>query len=123
MNALETLVDKYCRGWSDPDPKIRIGLIREVLAPEATYTDPRVDNLSVEQLLSHVSDVIASRPGATVKRTSSVDLHHNVARFNWHVELRDGTTLPEGIDFIQLEANGNRIVRIVGFFGPLRART
>jgi len=119
MNGVEMLVDSYCQGWSDPDPLVRERCIRETLAPEATYVDPRTDTLSVEQLLAHISKTVASRPGATVKRTSNVDVHHNLARFNWQVLLSDGTNLPEGIDFIELEDDHRRIRRIVGFFGPL----
>lgn len=119
MNEVEVLVDSYCQGWSDPDPLVRERLIRETLVPTATYADPRTDILSVEQLLFHISKIVTSRPGATVKRTSNVDVHHNFARFSWHVLLSDGTNLPEGIDFIELEDDGKRIRRIVGFFGPL----
>jgi len=120
MNKVEVLVDTYCQGWSDPDPLVRERCIRETLAPEATYVDPRTDTLSVEQLLAHISRIVTSRPGAAVKRTSNVDIHHNLARFNWHVLLPDGTTPSGGVDFIELEDDGRRIRRIVGFFGPLR---
>ena len=119
MNKVEALVDTYCQGWSDADPLVRECCIRETLAPEATYVDPRTDTLSVEQLLAHIFRTVTSRPGATVKRTSNVDIHHNLARFNWHVLLPDGTTPSEGIDFIELEDDRRRIRRIVGFFGPL----
>ena len=121
MNELEVVVDRYCQGWSDPDPLVRERLIRETLVPTATYADPRTDILSVDQLLSHISRIAASRPGATVRRTSTVDVHHNLARFTWHVLLSDGTNLAEGIDFIELEDDSKRIRRIVGFFGSLTA--
>ena len=119
MNKVEVLVDTYCQGWSDLDPLVRERCIRETLAPEATYVDPRTDTLSVEQLLAHISRIVTSRPGAAVKRTSNVDIHHNLARFNWHVLLPDGTSPSGGVDFIELEDNRRRISCIVGFFGPL----
>lgn len=121
MNSVETLVDQYCRGWSSPDPKTRERLINESLTPDATYVDPRTVALSIEQLLTHISSVLAARPGATVMRTSAVDVHHSLARFSWRVVLSDGTALLEGIDFIELNVTALRICRIVGFFGPLRA--
>jgi hypothetical protein len=55
-----------------------------------------------------------------VLRTSAVDVHHGVARFAWHVIQADGTSLPDGLDIAELSADGKRIRRIVGFFGPLR---
>ena len=123
MNAIEDLVDRYCQGWSDPDPQARARLLLGALAPGATYTDPRADKLSIDQLLAHITRTLAARPGSIVQRTSVVDVHHDVARFHWHVVLPDGTTLPEGIDFIELHENSQRIGRIVGFFGPLGGRS
>jgi hypothetical protein len=122
MNEVEVLVDTYCQGWSDSDPLVRERCIRETLAPQATYVDPRTDTLSIEQLLDHISRTVTSRPGAVVKRTSTVDIHHNLARFNWQVLLPDGTTPSEGIDFIELEDDRGRIRRIIGFFGLLTNR-
>ena len=55
-------------------------------------------------------------------RTSAVDVHHGVARFAWHVVQADGTALPEGIDIAFISADGSRIERVIGFFGPI-ART
>jgi hypothetical protein len=74
----------------------------------------------VTALLAHIAAVRARRPGAQVQRTSAVDVHHGVARFAWHVALPDGSTLPEGLDIALLSADGTRIERIFGFFGPLR---
>jgi hypothetical protein len=95
-------------------------LIRSALTDDATYCDPRANRLDIPRLLEHISNVHQSRPGATVRRTSNVDAHHGLARFHWHVVMPDGTTLPEGIDFIELSPDGTRIARVVGFFGPLR---
>ncbi len=53
-------------------------------------------------------------------RTTQVDLHHNVARFGWHLVLADGTTLPEGIDIVWLNSGQNLLSGILGFFGPLK---
>ena len=122
MSDLEHLVDQYCEGWSCPSPEAREALIRRSLTGDATYTDPRADSLNVPGLLEHIARIQQSRPGAKVIRTSAVDSHHGLARFNWHVVLPDGTTLPEGIDVIELSADGARIRSIIGFFGPLRNR-
>ena len=39
-----------------------------------------------------------------------------------HVVQADGTALPEGLDVVWLSADGTRLERIVGFFGPLQRR-
>ena len=117
---IEALVDRYCLAWSDPDPARRRTRLAQVLAAGATYTDPRVHADSLDALAAHIDRVLAQRPGASVLRTSAVDLHHGMARFAWHVVQADGTTLPEGLDVVWLTDDGTRLARIVGFFGPLR---
>jgi hypothetical protein len=94
-------------------------LLSAVWADGATYTDPSVSVTGAQELLAHIAKVQARRPGAKVIRTSAVDAHHGIARFHWRVLQADGTALPEGIDIAFLSADGARIERIIGFFGPL----
>lgn len=121
MTTLENLIDRYCEGWSAESESERERLIRGSLANEAIYTDPRTNRLQISDLLAHISKIHLSRPGAIVRRTSNVDAHHGFARFNWCVVMQDGNTLPEGLDVIELSADGTRIRSITGFFGPLLA--
>jgi hypothetical protein len=116
--ALEQLVNTYARAWSDPDPAVRRQLLSEVWGDGATYTDPTARVVGAEALAEHVDEVLAAFPGARVERSSGVDAHHDVARFAWRLVQADGTTLPEGLDLVQLTEDG-RIASIVGFFGPI----
>ena len=113
------LIDRYCEVWSEPHVHTRAELLASVWAAHATYTDPSVHAANAEELLAHIAKVQARRPGARVVRTSNVDVHHNIARFAWHVVQADGTALPEGVDIAVIAAEGTRIERILGFFGPL----
>lgn len=113
------LIDRYCKVWSEPDVSNRAQLLASVWASHATYTDPSVHAANAEELLSHIAKVQARRPGATVVRTSKVDVHHGLARFAWHVVQADGTALPEGLDIAFIAAEGTKIERIIGFFGSL----
>lgn len=114
-----SLIDRYCAVWNEPDPARRKALLEAVWAEGATYTDPRVDTTGVDDLLAHIATVRAGRPGATIVRTSAVDVHHGIARFGWRVVEADGTPLPEGIDIALLTPDGGRIERIIGFFGSM----
>lgn len=116
--GLASLVDAYCKVWSEPDPDRRRLQLASIWAPDATYTDPAVHTASSDELLEHISKVLTRRPGARVERTSHVDEHHGCARFAWHVVQADGSSLPEGIDFLEINGDG-KIQRIVGFFGPV----
>jgi hypothetical protein len=113
------LIDRYCEVWSEPDADRRAAMLAAVWGEHATYTDPSVHAGSATELLSHIAKVQARRPGARVLRTSEVDVHHNVARFAWHVVESDGRALPEGLDIAFLAPDGLEIERIIGFFGPL----
>lgn len=116
--SFTALVDAYCNVWCEPDPEVRRLQLALVWSPSATYTDPTVHASNGDELLAHIAKVQARRPGAKVIRTSAIDEHHGCARFSWHVVQADGTALPEGIDFLEVNSEG-KIQRIVGFFGPL----
>ena len=118
-DALTELVDRYCAVWSEPDPSRRVELLAQVWTHDATYTDPSVDATSANALLGHIGKVLARRPGSRVVRTSTVDVHHGIGRFTWHVIQSDGTTLPDGLDIVEFSTDNNRIRRIIGFFGAL----
>jgi hypothetical protein len=114
------LIDLYCEVWCEPDEARRRTLLRQVWADDGTYTDPTVHAVGAEELLAHISGVRERRPGSSVVRTSIVDMHHDLARFDWRAIGADGDTLREGIDIAFFSADGSRIDRIIGFFGPLQ---
>jgi hypothetical protein len=119
-NALTELIDRYCAVWNEPSPSRRGELLAQVWAHDATYTDPTVHAATSEELLTHIEDVRARRPGSRVVRTSAIDFHHGLARFSWHVVQADGVALPDGLDVAEVSSDNKRIRRIFGFFGPLR---
>jgi hypothetical protein len=115
------VIDRYCAVWNEDDQEQRKALLEAVWTEQARYTDPRADTVGADELLAHIARIRASRPGAKIVRTTAVDFHHGVARFGWCVIEADGTRLPEGIDFVELAPEGERIARIIGFFGPMTA--
>ena len=121
-DALVEVIDRYCEVWNEPSAGQRAELLAQVWAPDATYTDPSVHTTTPDELLTHIENVRARRPGSRVLRTSAIDFHHGLARFSWHVVQTDGAALPEGLDIAEFSSDGKRIQRIVGFFGPLRGR-
>ena len=117
--AVDTLVDRYCAVWSEPDPDRRAELLASVWARDATYVDPSVETQTPEELLAHIAAVRKQRPGSRVVRTSTVDCHHRVARFLWMAVQADGLVLRKGIDFAEFSQDGTRLQRVYGFVGPL----
>ena len=47
-----------------------------------------------------------------------IDAHHGVARYSWALVDPAGQTALEGLDVAEVDGDG-RLVRIVGFMGPL----
>lgn len=118
--SVQKIIDLYCEAWSSAEPRLRERLLEGVWAPGASYTDPTVHAIGIQALLAHIATVQARRPGAKILRTSPVDVHHGMGRFAWHVVMPDGTTLPEGLDFVVFTQDEVHIEKIVGFFGPLK---
>jgi len=119
--AIEESIAAYCDAWGEPDPARRREILERIWADDATYTDPTVHTSGIDELLAHMAKLQTTYPGGRIERTSAVDTHHGMARFNWCMTLADGSTLPEGVDFAELSADG-KLRRIVGFFGALRPR-
>ncbi len=118
--VLERLIDAYCAVWNEPDPVRRQRTLDEIWAENATYTDPRAHLTGSTALVEHIGKILAGRPGARIIRTTVVDFHHGLVRFGWRVVQADGTLLPEGIDIAEV-TDGPKLLRIIGFFGPLAA--
>jgi len=118
---LEALVSTYCQAWQETDPARRRALLQQVWAEDATYTDPTVETNGIDELVAHIDAVQRTYPGARIERTSFIDRHHQVPRFNWCMVLADGKRLPAGLDVGQLAGDG-KLRRIIGFFGAPKAQ-
>ena len=118
----EDVIAGYCAAWDEPSAERRKELLEPVWAQGATYTDPTVHTDDLAALVRHIAAVQARYPGSRLVMTSTLDAHHDVARFAWKKVLADGTSLPEGIDFATFAPDG-KLTSVTGFFGPLRATT
>lgn len=118
----EHVVSRYCAAWDEPDAARRNALLESCWAEGATYTDPTVHAEGLTALDRHIVTVQARYPGSRIVMTSTLDMHHEVARFGWKKTLADGTSLPEGIDFVTFAPDG-KLTSVAGFFGPLHAAT
>jgi hypothetical protein len=124
-------VQTYSSAWSQATEHG----IREALAlcwtPASTYTDPMTPTVTgPDELAAAILNLHASSPGALLVQTSQLDMHHAVGRFAWQLKSptridSDGTARAldlEGLDYVEFSEDGSRILKIVGFFGPLRAK-
>jgi hypothetical protein len=61
-------------------------------------------------------------PGARLTLASGVDEHNGFARYAWAINAADGSLILEGIDVVERD-DGNRLWRVVMYFGPLPRAT
>ena len=117
----DEIVDQYCAAWNETEIEVRRNSLASICTKNGQYIDPRSDLTGLEALVQHIEKIQAGRPGATIKRTSSVDVHHHLGRFNWHLQDQTGNVLLEGLDIVIFSSDLSAIEKIIGFFGPLNA--
>lgn len=121
------IVKRYAEAWTKTaEPEI-MSTLEGCWTPSSTYTDPLTDTVRGPAALAQViRDFQEAFPGANLAPTSVLDLHHGFGRFSWRLTLPapvhvNGITFPkemDGFDFVEFTADGTRILRVVGFFGP-----
>lgn len=114
----EDAIDRYCAGWNETDGAKRMAILCDATTPNVEYLDPTATIKGRDALNRHIDLVFQRYPNSTIVRLTRVDLHHGVARFGWKKVLADGSSLPDSIDVVEF-GEGNKIRRIIGFFGPL----
>ena len=112
----------YAEAWNTPDAAKRRELLDIGLADDCSYTDPAYEVRGKEELSDHIGRSMSGEAhdgagaGAWIPISSGVDEHHGVFRFSWVLVDPQGQPLLEGMDFVELAADG-RLQRITGFFG------
>lgn len=111
------VVDAHLRAYGEPDPQRRAVLIADAWAPEGVLIDPPLEPAAGHEALDATFAAVQGHyPGHTFRRTTAVDLHHEVGRYGWELLGPDGAPVLAGTDVVDLGPDG-RLVRVVGFFG------
>lgn len=111
-------IDAYIDAWSEPEADKRRQILAQVMTDDGAYADPAKQMDSPAGLAECIGEVLDQYPGRRIVRTSEVDAHNLVCRFNWRLVKADGTQGPESVDFVEFARDG-RIRHVTGFFGPL----
>ncbi len=120
MTDPNTTIDTYFRMWNETDPATRRELVGQVFTEDGRHVDPLADVAGYPAIDQMVAGVQDHYPGATLRRTSAIDLHHDQARYGWELRTPDGTVVVSAIDVARLADNG-RIEHVAAFFGDLSA--
>ena len=125
--AREAALAQYAGAWNKTTEAEIVAALKTCWTPTSTYTDPSTNTThGPVELARAILSFHKSLPGATLKPTSGLDTHHTFGRFSWRLTMPapvvvNGVQQPQesdGFDFIEFSADGTKIMRIVGFFGP-----
>ena len=96
-------------------------LVAENWSTIGELTDPPLAGRGHAEISDLTEIVLAHYAGHRFERTTAVDAHHDFARYGWNLVAPDGTVAVSGTDFVEFDETG-KLLRIVGFFGPLAVR-
>lgn len=113
------MVDTYIAAWNEADDAKRAELIDAALGADLWYRDPMLEADGREAFAATVAAVQQQLAGHVMTRTSPVEGHHDVVRFNWALGVPGEAPAFAGVDVAKYDADG-KLHRIVGFV-PERA--
>lgn len=107
-------VDTYLASWNETDRGARDDLVTASLGADLWYRDPMLEADGLDAYHAMIDAVQARFPGLTMRRTSDLDLHHDVVRFTWALGADGAEPVAAGVDMAKFDADG-KLHRIVGF--------
>ena len=114
--AVETTIDAYLQTWNETDPATRAALVEQSLGADLWYRDPLLEADGLEAYDAMIAAVQAQMPGLVMTRTSPVDAHRDLVRFNWALGAPGQAPVFAGLDVAKTDADG-KLHRIIGFAG------
>jgi hypothetical protein len=109
-----TVVDTYLATWNETDPAKRAELIDASLGADLWYRDPMLEADGRDAYDSMIAAVQAQFPGLEMSRTSPVDGHRDLVRFNWALGKPGEAPTFAGLDVAKYDGEG-KLHRIIGF--------
>lgn len=115
---MQAAIASYDKAWNEPTAEARRSLLEDALTDDCELIDPNGRYLGRPAILERITGFAERFPGARVEIVTNVDAHHDIARYGW--EIRDAQRKPilEGMDVVEVSADG-KLQRITMFFGAL----
>ena len=116
ISILEATVDTYLATWNETDAAARRALVEQALGTDLWYRDPLLEADGLDAYDAMIGAVQAQFPGLVMARTSPIDTHRDVVRFNWALGAPGEAPVFAGLDVAKTDADG-KLHRIIGFAG------
>jgi SnoaL-like domain len=115
VSDLTELVDRYLAVWNEPDADTRGRAVAELWTEGGGYTDPLAAVEGPAAINGLIGAAREQFPGYVFTLGGTVDAHHNIARFAWHlVPAGGGEPLVVGFD-VAVATDDGRLDRVYGF--------
>ena len=109
-------IDNYVAAWNETDNAKRDELLAASVSDDLWYRDPMLEADSREAFSGVLAFVQENFPGHVLTRTSDVDGHRDLVRFNWALGLPGEAPAFAGVDMAKYDGEG-KLHRIIGFAG------
>ena len=111
-------IDMHLEAYALDDAARRDTLVAAAWSADGELLDPPLEGHGRAEISALADVVLTHYAGHKFVRTTAVDAHHGFARYGWNLSASDGTVAVSGIDVVQFDEAG-KLLRVVGFFGPL----
>jgi hypothetical protein len=120
MTDVATTVDAYLSAYNETDEAARLALLADAFAADGRLIDPPLTGEGRRGISDMMGAVHQQFPGHTFRRSSGIDEHHGLLRYEWELVGPDGGVVLAGMDVGELDSS-SQLVQVAGFFGPLPA--
>ena len=91
VTTIEAMLDRYLAMWNEPDAAARAEQVYAIVTDDARLVDPLLDAKGPDEIAVAIGELRNQMPGHSLTRTTTVDVHHDQARFGWTVNAPDGS--------------------------------
>lgn len=114
--ARAAAIDAYVAAWNETDAEARAALLAAGTGADLWYRDPMLEADGRDAFDDVLGAVQEQLPGHVLTRTSEIDAHHDLVRFNWALGAPGQDPVFAGVDVAKTDADG-KLHRIIGFAG------
>jgi hypothetical protein len=120
--SMADTIDSHLQAYAMADADRRNALVAANWNADGELIDPPLQGRGHAEIGALADAVLTHFAGHRFERTTAVDSHNGFARYGWDLVGPDGAIAISGIDVVQFDDAG-KLLRIVGFFGPMETLT